>query len=122
MSSIKKIFIPLVLLNLILIIFFFNAYLYYSKNLPDIDEIINYVAISDLYIGNDSFGHHLACQMDKPCFIILLNSPKAYSDYSKNQYRIIPPHKNIDEIDHGSKLDPNTISVDMVIDKIKKFI
>ena len=93
-----------------------------SLSKKNIDEIINYVAISDLYIGNDSFGHHLACQMDKPCFIILLNSPKAYSDYSKNQYRIIPPHKNIDEIDHGSKLDPNTISVDMVIDKIKKFI
>ena len=55
MSSIKKIFIPLVLLNLILIIFFFNAYLYYSKNLPDIDEIINYKpkTITKIYDKNN---------------------------------------------------------------------
>jgi len=93
-----------------------------SLSKKNISEVMNYIAISDLYVGNDTFGHHFACQMGKPSFIILLNSPKAYSDYSKHQYRIIPPNANIDEIDHGSEFDPNTVSVDMVIDRIKKFI
>ena len=55
MNIIKKIFIPLVLLNLILIIFFYNAYLYYSKNLPNIHEIINYKpkTITKIYDKND---------------------------------------------------------------------
>tara|TARA_B100001057_G_C22854631_1_gene952246 strand:- start:1503 stop:2429 length:927 start_codon:yes stop_codon:yes gene_type:complete len=87
-----------------------------------ISQIKNYVAISDLYIGNDSFGQHLSCQMGKPSFIILLDTPRAYSDYSVNQKRIIPPNKNLDEITHDSKLDPNTISVKLVINKIKDFI
>ena len=71
-----------------------------------------------MYIGNDSFGHHIACQMDKPCYIILLDSPKAYSDYSRNQNRIFPPNIDIEQIDHGSKLNPNSISVEMIIEKI----
>ena len=55
MSLIKKIFIPLVLLNLISIIFFYNAYLYYSKNLPNIHEIINYKpkTITKIYDKNN---------------------------------------------------------------------
>ncbi len=55
MNIIKKIFIPLVLLNLILIIFFYNAYLYYSKNLPNIHEIINYKpkTITKIYDKNN---------------------------------------------------------------------
>jgi hypothetical protein len=60
--------------------------------------------------------------MNKPSFIILLDSPKAYSDYSKNQNRIIPPNIDINEIIHGSNLDPNSITVEMILDKIKKFI
>ena len=60
--------------------------------------------------------------MGKPSFIILLDSPKAYSDYSINQKRIIPPNIKIDNISHGSNLDPNSITVEMVLDKIKQFI
>ena len=93
-----------------------------SLALKDISEIIYYIYCSDIFIGNDSFGHHVSSQMNKPSFIILLDSPKAYSDYSKNQNRIIPPHVNIEEISHGSFLDPNSITVDMVLDKIRKFI
>mgnify|MGYP001170672382 FL=1 len=85
----------------------------------NVDEIVYYIASSEMYIGNDSFGHHIACQMNKPCYIILLDSPKAYSDYSKNQNRIFPPNIDIETIDHGSKLQPNSISVEMVIDKTK---
>jgi len=93
-----------------------------SLALKDISEIMYYIYCSDIFIGNDSFGHHVSSQMNKPSFIILLDTPKAYSDYSKNQNRIIPPNVNIEEITHGSFLDPNSITVDMVLDKIRDFI
>ena len=80
------------------------------------------ISLTNIYIGNDSFGHHVACQMNKPSFIILIDSPKAYSDYSRNQLRIIPPNTDINEITHRSNLDPNSITVEMVIDKIRNFI
>ena len=60
--------------------------------------------------------------MNKPSFVILLDSPKAYSDYSKNQFRIIPPDIDINKITHGSNLDPKSISVEMIFNKIKNFI
>ena len=60
--------------------------------------------------------------MSKPSFVILLDSPKAYSDYSKNQKRIIPPNIDINQINHGSNLNPNSITVDMVLEKVKDFI
>ena len=93
-----------------------------SLSNKNISEVKNYISISDLYIGNDSFGHHISCQMDKPSFIILLDTPRAYSDYSINQNRILPPNISIDEITHDSKFNPNLISADMIIEKIKKFI
>ena len=73
-------------------------------------------------IGNDSFGHHVACQMNKPSFVILLDTPKAYSDYSKNQYRLTPPNIDINDISHDSALDPNSITTEMILNKIKNFI
>jgi ADP-heptose:LPS heptosyltransferase len=85
----------------------------------DITDIVNFIASSEMYIGNDSFGHHIACQMNKTCHIILLDSPKAYSDYSINQNRIFPPNVKIEDISHGSALNPNSITVEMVIKKIK---
>ena len=88
----------------------------------DVSEIIYYIYCSDIFIGNDSFGHHVSSQMSKPSFVILLDSPKAYSDYSKNQKRIIPPNIDINQINHGSNLNPNSITVDMVLEKIKNFI
>ena len=88
----------------------------------DVSEIIYYIYCSNIFIGNDSFGHHVSSQMNKPSFVILLDTPKAYSDYSKNQKRIIPPNTDINEIDHGSKLNPNSITVEMVIKEIKNFI
>jgi ADP-heptose:LPS heptosyltransferase len=75
-----------------------------------------------MYIGNDSFGQHVASQCQLPSFIIILDTPKAYSDYSKNQFRILP--KNADEnfITHDSAYPKNSISVDMVLEKIKDYI
>jgi ADP-heptose:LPS heptosyltransferase len=96
----------------------------YCKSLSEksISEVKNYIFLSDLYIGNDSFGHHISSQMGKPSFIILLDTPRAYSDYSIYQNRILPPNISIDDITHDSKFDPNLVSVDMIIEKIKKFI
>ena len=93
-----------------------------SLGLKGISDVKNYISMSKIYIGNDSFGHHLACQMGKPSFIILLDTPRAYSDYSINQNRIIPPNVDLNEITHNSKINPNTISVDMVLNRIKDFI
>ena len=93
-----------------------------SLSSKDVSEIIYYIYLSDIFIGNDSFGHHVACQMNKPSFVILLDTPKAYSDYSKNQFRIIPTNIDINEITHDSALDPNSITVQMIINKIKNFI
>tara|TARA_E500000178_G_C17008659_1_gene749449 strand:+ start:1237 stop:2163 length:927 start_codon:yes stop_codon:yes gene_type:complete len=93
-----------------------------SLSMKDVSEIMYYIYLSDMFVGNDSFGHHIACQMNKPSFVILLDSPKAYSDYSKNQFRIIPPDIDINRITHGSNLDPKSISVEMIFNKIKNFI
>ena len=93
-----------------------------SLSQKSILEIKDYIHQSDIYVGNDSFGHHISCQMGKPSFVILLDTPRAYSDYSVNQNRILPPNINLDEITHDSKLDPNSITVEMILDKIKKFI
>ena len=88
----------------------------------DVSEIIYYIYCSNIFIGNDSFGHHVSSQMSKPSFVILLDTPKAYSDYSKNQKRIIPPNVDINKISHGSNLNPNSITVEMIIEKIRSFI
>ena len=53
-----------------------------------------------MYIGNDSFGHHVASQSFLPSFIIMLDTPKAYTDYSKNQYRILPDNIDENQISH----------------------
>ena len=96
----------------------------FCESLSDksISEVKDYISLSDIYVGNDSFGHHISCQMGKPSFIILLDTPRAYSDYSTNQKRILPPNINLDEVTHDSKFDPNLISVNMIINEIKKFI
>ena len=93
-----------------------------SLSSKDVSEIIYYIYLSDIFIGNDSFGHHVACQMNKPSFVILLDTPKAYSDYSKNQYRLTPPNIDINDISHDSALDPNSITTEMILNKIKNFI
>ena len=93
-----------------------------SLSNKSLSEIKDCIAQCEIYIGNDSFGHHISCQMNKPSFIILLDTPKAYSDYSVNQHRVTPPGIDLDKITHNSRLDPNTISVDMVLNKVKKFI
>jgi len=83
-----------------------------------ISNIIPLISICNIYIGNDSFGHHVASQCGIPSIIIMLDTPRAYSDYSINQYRIVPPEVNIDNITHDSKIDPDMIKVNQVYEKI----
>ena len=71
-----------------------------------------------MYVGNDSFGQHVSSQCNIPSLILLLDTPKAYSDYSKNQYQIIPEGENINMIEHNTAFEPSSITVDQVYKKI----
>ena len=82
-----------------------------------INEIVPIISICDLYIGNDSFGHHVACQTSVPSIILLLDTPRAYSDYSKNQHQVLPEKINIEDISHDSTISPNRIKVESVLKK-----
>ena len=93
-----------------------------SLSNKNISEIVPLISLCDLYIGNDSFGQHVATQRQLPSFIIILDTPKAYSDYSKNQYRILPRGINENDITHDSAYPASSISVEMVLDKINNFI
>ena len=93
-----------------------------SLSNKNISEIVPLISLCDLYIGNDSFGQHVAAQRQLPTFIIILDTPKAYSDYSKNQYRILPRGINENGITHDSAYPASSISVEMVLDKINNFI
>jgi ADP-heptose:LPS heptosyltransferase len=93
-----------------------------SLSNKNIEEVLHYINICDLYIGNDSFGHHISSQLGKPSFILLLDTPKAYSDYSKNQIQIVPSNYDINQISHDTNANPNLISVEMILQKIQNFI
>ena len=85
-----------------------------------IKDIIPYLCSSDMYVGNDSFSSHITSQSGKKSIVILLDSPKAYTDYSINYFRVTPDGYNINDLTHGSNLDPNLVSVDKVIELIKE--
>ena len=93
-----------------------------SLSNKSISEIVPLISICDMYIGNDSFGHHVASQSLLPSFIIMLDTPKAYTDYSKNQYRILPDNIDENHISHDTKISANDITVDIVLNKIQNFI
>ena len=81
-------------------------------------DLIPYLCASDMYVGNDSFGSHILSQSGKKSIVFLLDSPKAYTDYSKNYFRIIPEGYKIEEITHGTNANPDLISVNEVIKNI----
>jgi len=83
-------------------------------------DLIPYLCASDMYVGNDSFGSHILSQSGKKSIVFLLDSPKAYTDYSKNYFRIIPEGYKIEEITHGTNANPDLISVNEVIKNIIK--
>tara|TARA_B110000495_G_scaffold197163_1_gene207021 strand:- start:336 stop:1274 length:939 start_codon:yes stop_codon:yes gene_type:complete len=93
-----------------------NNYLaLYNKK---IEEVIPYLCSSNMYVGNDSFGSHITSQSGIKSLVILLDSPKAYTDYSKNYQRIVPDGINIESVTHGSNLNPEHVSVEKVYQEI----
>ena len=86
-----------------------------------IKDLIPYLCASDMYVGNDSFGSHITSQSGKKSIVILLDSPKAYTDYSDNYYRLIPSGFNLEKITHGTNANPNLISIKEVIEAINRF-
>lgn len=85
-----------------------------------IKDVIPYLCISNMYVGNDSFGSHITSQSNIKSIVILLDSPKAYTDYSKNYYRIGPAGIDINDITHGTSANPDSIKVDEVIKLINQ--
>ena len=94
---------------------------YITLSEKKIKDLIPYLCASDMYVGNDSFGSHITSQFGKKSIVLLLDSPRAYTDYSNNFYRIIPNGFNIEKLTHGSNADPNLISVNKVIEAINNF-
>ena len=87
-----------------------------------ISEIIPLISLADIYVGNDSFGQHVASQCNIPSIIIMLDTPRAYSDYSVNQFRILPEGVNKNDISHDSNFAPDTIKVEKVLEKISSLL
>ena len=83
-----------------------------------IEEVIPFLGSADMYVGNDSFGSHITAQSGIKSLVILLDSPKAYTDYSKNYQRIVPDGVEIKNITHGSNLNPDDVSVEKVYQEI----
>jgi ADP-heptose:LPS heptosyltransferase len=83
-----------------------------------IKEIVPYLCAADMYVGNDSFGSHITSQSGIKSLVILLDTPKAYTDYSKNYFRIIPDGIKIENINHGSNFKPEDITVEKVYDAV----
>ena len=89
-----------------------------SLSNKSIAEVVPIISVCDMYIGNDSFGHHVSSQSSIPSLIIMLDTPRAYTDYSKNQFRILPNGVNENDISHDSNFSPDTIKVEKVSEKI----
>ena len=93
---------------------------YISLSDKNIKELVPYLCASDMYVGNDSFGSHITSQSGKKSIVILLDSPKAYTDYSQNYHRIVPNGFNIEKITHGTNANPKLITVEEVIKTINE--
>ena len=93
-----------------------------SLSQKKISELIPIISQCDLYVGNDSFGHHITSQCGIPSIVIMIDTPRAYTDYSVNQYKIIPAGVAIDTISHDSRISPEMIKVEQVYEKILSLI
>ena len=92
-----------------------NCFSLYNKK---IKEVIPYLCSADMYVGNDSFGSHVTSQSGIKSLVILLDTPKAYTDYSKSYQRIVPDGIKIENVTHGSNLKPEDVSVEKVYQTI----
>ncbi len=93
-----------------------------SLHSKKISEIVPLISLTNIYIGNDSFGHHITSQCNIPSIVIMLDTPKAYTDYSVKQFRILPEGIKDEEITHDSNFTSDTIKVEKVIEKVNSIL
>jgi heptosyltransferase-2 len=84
-----------------------------------IEEIIPIINSSKLYIGNDTGFMHLSAGLNVPAIGLFGDTPLSYANYSKNILPIIP--ENFKTVGHNS-MAMNQITVDQVLNEVKKFI
>jgi heptosyltransferase-2 len=84
-----------------------------------IEEIMPIINSSILYIGNDTGFMHLSAGLSIPAIGLFGDTPLSYSNYTKNILPIIP--ENFKTIGHNS-MAMNKITVDQVLNEVKKFI
>jgi heptosyltransferase-2 len=84
-----------------------------------IEEIMPIINTSKLYIGNDTGFMHLSAGLNVPAIGLFGDTPLSYANYSKNILPIIP--ENFKTIGHNS-MAMNQITVDQVLNQVKKFI
>jgi ADP-heptose:LPS heptosyltransferase len=87
-----------------------------------INQISSIASCCDFYIGNDTFPHHICCQRSIPSIVLLIDTPRAYSDYSKHQHQITPENISLDDIKHGTRAGPDSIKVEKVFNKFLELL
>jgi len=87
-----------------------------------INQISGIASCCNFYIGNDTFPHHICCQRSIPSIVLLIDTPRAYSDYSKHQHQITPENISLDDITHGTRAEPDSIKVEKVFNKFLELL
>ena len=73
------------------------------------------IACCNLSVCNDTSFQHLSCQLNVPTIILRLDTPSAYSSYSKLQHSILP--RGYSKVNHNTKANPDLIDDDEVFAK-----
>jgi heptosyltransferase-2 len=84
-----------------------------------IEEIMPIINSSKLYVGNDTGFMHLSAGLNIPAIGLFGDTPLSYANYTKNIFPIIP--ENFKTVGHNS-MGMNKITVDQVLEEVKKFI
>jgi heptosyltransferase-2 len=84
-----------------------------------IEEIMPIINSSKLYVGNDTGFMHLSAGLNIPAIGLFGDTPLSYAKYNKNILPIIP--ENFKTVGHGS-MAMNQITIDQVLNEVKKFI
>jgi heptosyltransferase-2 len=85
----------------------------------NIEEIMPIINSSKLYIGNDTGFMHLSAGLNIPAIGLFGDTPLSYANYTENILPIIP--ENFKTVGHNS-MAMNKITVDQVLNEVKKFI
>ena len=85
-----------------------------------ISQTMPIISCCSVAICNDTSFQHLSCQLNVPTLILKLDTPDAYSSYSKFQYSVLP--EGYSKINHDTRADPSLISVDKILTKTLKLI